>query len=103
MKQDNTQKITEIVMKPTACTFCKLGQDWYNNNLEITFTPDKYYPDYMDVQKYIMDEIDGHEMNIEDVVENVYSYMQIYEPKTLKVVDHVHGCKTHFDVDVTKE
>ena len=46
MKQNNTQKITEIVMRPTACTFCKLGQDWYNINLEITFTPDKYYPDY---------------------------------------------------------
>lgn len=101
-KIKNTQEIASIIMKPTAYTKCRIGQDWYRNELEIDFLPFDSYPDYIEVNSFIMNEIDGHELNIEDVVEKIYNHLLNYEPMYLKVTDHIRGCKTHFDVDVTK-
>lgn len=33
----------------------------------------------------------------------LYNHLLNYVPKALKVVNHISGCKTHFDVDVTIE
>ena len=91
-------------MKPVAFTKCVIGQDWYKNELEITFSPNSCYPDYMEVNSFIMNEIDGKELNIEDVVDKIVGFLSSeYDPFYLKVVDHIRGCKTHFDVDVIKE
>lgn len=90
-------------MKPVAYTKCAIGQDWYKNEMEITFLPADCYPDYMEVNQFIMGEVDGQEFNIEDVVQRVYEFLMKYDPKRLKVEDHIRGCKTHFDVDVIKE
>lgn len=102
-KIKNTQGITKIVMRPTAYTICQLGGDFYKSKLEITFEPNEYYPDYMEVNKFISSEIDGKYANIEDVVESIYDFLQLYEPKKITVVNHVTDCRTHFDVDVVKE
>lgn len=100
---ENTQSITEIVMKPTAITKCEIGQDWYTNRFEIYFYPLKEYPDYMIVNEWIMKNIDGKELNIEDVVDLIYRYLEeTYQPRALRVRNHVEGCKTHFDVIVEK-
>lgn len=102
-KISNTQSIKEIVMKPTAYTKCVIGQDWYKNKLEITFIPKLYYPDYMEVNAWIMENIDGKELNIEDVVAKIYAFlMDNYSPTALQVVDNIEDCKTHFDVTVMK-
>ncbi len=99
----NNQKIKQIIMKPAAFTKCELGQDWYENKLEIIFYPDEYYPDYTEVQNWIMENIDGKEMNIEDVIMNIYSFLQKgYRPKSLKIIDYVENCRTHFDVIVER-
>lgn len=101
---ENTQEITMIIMKPTAITKCQIGQDWYKNELEITMLPDETYPDYMKVQGWVMTNIDGKELNIEDVVEKVFRYVsETYKPKQLRVTDNVTGNKVHFDVVVIKE
>lgn len=102
-KLKNKQGITLITMKPVAYTKCAIGQDWYKNEFEIMFEPNGYYPDYMEVNEWIMTEIDGKEFNIEDVVDAIYSFlMETYQPKDLKVIDRIIGCKTHFDVIVEK-
>jgi hypothetical protein len=50
-----------------------------------------------------MKEIDGKELNIEDVVDIIYNMLQSnYKPKSLTVTDYIENCKTHFDVVVTK-
>lgn len=101
---ENTQGITNIVMRPTAYTKCAIGQDWYKNELEIEFEPGECYPDYMQVNEFIMQKVDGQEFNIEDVVERVFDFLsKNYSPCYLRVTDHIRGCRTHFDVDVTKE
>lgn len=99
----NTQGINNIKMKPIAFTKCAIGQDWYENKLEIDFEPDECYPDYMEVNDFIMKEIDGKELNIEDVVDMIYNMLQSnYKPKSLTVTDYIENCKTHFNVTVTK-
>lgn len=99
----NIQGIREIIMRPSAYTKCVIGGDWYKNQLEIEFCPDQYYPDYMQVNDWIMKNIDGHSMNIEDVVDDIYNMLENnYHPTFLKVTDHITDCKTHFDVSVTK-
>ncbi len=99
---ENTQSIKLITMKPVAFTKCVIGQDWYRNELEIIFEPGEEYPDYIDVNNWIMEQIDGQEMNIEDVVDAVYKFLLNYNPRFLKVRDYIKGCKTHFDVIVEK-
>lgn len=102
-KLENKQNISDITMYPMAYTKCEIGGDWYKNELDITFTPNKYYPDYMEVNKWICENIDGHTLNIEDVVDKVYAFLNdTYEPAYLHITDSVCNCKTHFDVVVEK-
>lgn len=103
-KIENTQNISKIIMKPSTIFKCQLGQDWFKNDLKIEFEPNKFYPDYMDVAEYIMNELDGSEMNIEDMLNELYNFLLVtYEPKYLKITDTVTDSKTHFDVAVIKE
>lgn len=96
----NNEKVSSIVMMPTACVKCQIGQDWYQCQFEAIFVPSGYYPDYMQVQKFVMDEIDGKELNIEQAARLLYDFLLLFEPKSLTVVNHVRACKSHFDVDV---
>lgn len=102
-KLENTEGVTMIAMHPTAFTKCKIGQDWYKCAFDVFFTPGRCYPDYMEVNAYIMEYIDGKELNIEEAARMLYDHLLNYDPKALKVVNHITGCKTHFDVDVTIE
>ena len=99
-KLNNKEGITKITMHPTAYTKCKIGQDWYKCCFEILFIPDTCYPDYMEVNRFIMDYIDGKELNIEEAARMIYNHLLMYAPKQLKVINHIRDCKTHFDVDV---
>lgn len=100
-KLQNKENVTQIIMKPTAYTKCVIGQDWYKCSFEVIFAPDKYYPDYMEVNDFIMGNIDGKELNIEEATKLLYDHLKEYEPKDISVTNHIVGCKTHFDVDVT--
>ena len=99
----NKENVSQIVMRPTAITKCKIGQDWFKSDFECLFTPGDYYPDYMEVDKFIMDIIDGQELNIEEAARLLYDFLMEYQPKSLKVINHITGCKSHFDVDVVIE
>ena len=102
-KIPNKQDIAMIVMKPDAYVRCELGGDFYKNCLEINFMPSDCYPDYTEVQTWIMDNIDGKTLNIEDVVNKVYAFLQdTYHPADLEVLNEVKGCRTHFDVTIIK-
>ena len=103
IKIPNKEYVTEIKMMPTAYAKCKIGQDWYRCGFEAWFIPFNCYPDYMEVNEFVMREIDGKELNIEEATRILYDYLQEYKPTQLKVVNHIRNCKTHFDVDVTIE
>lgn len=99
-KLENKEKVTEITIRPKAYTKCQIGQDWFMNDLEIIFYPGRYYPDYMEVDSFIDQNIEGQEMNIEHVARAVFDFMMQYDPAGLKVINHIRNCKTHSDVDV---
>lgn len=99
-KIPNKEGVAAITMKPTAYVKCKIGQDWYKCEFEAEFNPNECYPDYMEVNRFVMDNIDGREMNIEEATRVLYEYLLKYEPHNLNVTNHIRGCKTHFDVDV---
>lgn len=102
-KLKNTQRIGEIRMFPDAYTRCELGGDFYKNSFEIEFVPGDFYPDYTEVQTWVMENIDGKTMNIEDVVSEIYDFLlSEYSPAYLKVINRVTNCRTHFDVVVEK-
>ena len=102
-KIKNEQRIKKIRMFPDAYTRCELGGDFYKNQMEIEFTPDEFYPDYTEVQNWIMENIDGKTLNIEDVVGEIYSFLDYgYSPEELHIINRVSNCRTHFDVIVEK-
>ena len=104
IKIENTQNISKIMMRPWTIFKCQSGQDWFKNDWEIEFIPDKFYPDYMDIVKYIQTELDGSEMNIEDMLQSLYIFLFVeYKPKYIKITDTVVESKTHFSVTVIKE
>lgn len=99
----NIQNIKSIKMHPIAFTRCEIGGDFYKNEMEVTIVPDKVYPDYTEVQEWTMNRLDGETLNIEDVVAITYAFIkETYEPKSIHIVNHVTGCRTHFDVTVEK-
>ena len=100
-KLKNKEKVAEIIMKPTAICKCRIGQDWYKMAFCIVFIPDESYPDYMEVNEFVMQEIDGKELNIEEAARIIYDKLTEYKPLFLQVTNNITGCKTHFDVAVT--
>lgn len=100
----NNERVKRIIMHPTACVKCQIGQDWYKCEFEVEFIPNGYYPDYMEVSRYVEENIDGQEMNIEQAAKMLCDFLkEAYEPKAVSVCNHIKGCKTHFDVDVYVE
>lgn len=100
---ENTQRITEIKMKPFAECKCVIGQDWYHIDYDVDFIPGNFYPDYMKVSAFIADEINGRELNIEDAVDKLGKYLEGYGPKKLIVRADVKNVTSHCPVIVTKE
>lgn len=99
----NKENITEIIMKPFAECLCAIGKDWYHIQFEVHFTPVEYYPDYMTVAKYISDNINGKEMNIETAVDTLGEMLKTtYNPSLLTVKGIVDKVVTHFPVEVIK-
>ncbi len=104
MKQENKQKISKIIMKPKAICFCPLGNDWYTNEFEVEFVPDKTFPDYCDVEKFLNTVIRGETLIIEDAVSIFYNYLKAeYDPLTLKVTAYVNDVTSHSPVVVIRE
>lgn len=104
MKIRNNEGISKIVMKPFAECLCAIGRDWYHIEFEVTFMPSKYYPDYMDISKFISDNISGKEMNIETAVDVLGTMInKDYQPHMLTVKGIVNKVVTHFPVEVVKE
>lgn len=98
----NKENITVINMRPSAICRCRIGGDLYTNQFEVIFDPDESYPDYMEVNKWILENIDGKDLNIEEAVELLFQYLMEYEPRALEVTSVVEDVKTHFPVTVSK-
>lgn len=100
-KIPNNENVKTIIMYPIAYTKCRIGQDWFLNRFEVHFTPNDCYPDYMEVNAFIQENIEGKELNIEEAAKTLYDYLKCeYKPNELQVTNHIRDCNTHFNVDV---
>ena len=96
----NDQGISEIHFNMNLHNFCPLGDDWYTNELSVSFIPDKAIPDYVFLDNEIR-KLDGQSLIIEDVVQKVYDLVMQINPKSIEVKSHVSDAK-HMTVDVIK-
>ncbi len=101
-KLHNKQGIKEIEIEPSVCCYCPLGADWYNMKVNIKIKIDKYYPNYCDIRAFLNEEIQGKNLIIEDVLDKVYNFIKLYEPKELVVTGIVSEIESHPPVKVTK-
>jgi hypothetical protein len=100
----NKENISCIIMKPFAECKCGIGKDWYHIKFEITFVPKETYPDYMNISKFISENISGKEFNIEQAVQLIGDMLwNKYNPAGLVVRGIVKDVVTHFPVEVIKE
>lgn len=120
MTFENKQKISEIIFKPReAChNLCPLGQLYcdelakngskprlphYTNHFKITFVPDKVICDYLDVEKWIKENLNDETLTIEDAISKLFDYLEDeYKPAYLLVESFVNDA-LHGEVIVRKE
>ncbi len=99
---ENTQGITQIIYKTKTKNYCPIGKDWYTSNIQVQIVPDKTIPDYIDLDKFVAEQISQKEMIIENVIDALYSHISTeYAPKSLTVEIKVDDA-THSEVIVTK-
>lgn len=99
---ENTQGITQIVYKTRTRNYCPIGKDWYTSNIQAQIEPDNTIPDYIDLDKFVSEQINQKEMIIEDVVNAVYNHISAeYTPKSLTITIKVDDA-AHSEVIVSK-
>ncbi len=72
----NNENIRKVEMFPAIKLFCPLGEDWYTNKLHIVLGIYDDYADYMDVQKFIKEEVEGKAYTIEGTCKKLYDYFK---------------------------
>ena len=99
---ENTQGITQIIYRTKTRNYCPIGKDWYTSNIQAQIEPDNIIPDYIDLDKFVAEQINQKEMIIEDVVNALYNHISAeYKPKSLTVTIHVDDA-AHSEVVVSK-
>lgn len=97
---NNTQSITTIKANKQISLYCPIGKDYYTADIYITFLPNAFYMDYIDLDLFIAN-LGGKSLTIEDACNEVYNELQKYKPKKTSVTIKAHS-NTHLDVIVTK-
>lgn len=98
---ENKYNISNIKLRKLIHNLCTIGQDWFTNNLEIEIVPNKIIPDYIEVDNMIQ-EFEGKELVIEEVVNGILENLKEYEPNYIKVISKVEDAM-HLPVEVTCE
>lgn len=99
-KIENQEKIDSITFTRNVQPFCPLGDDYYTAEVQVTFMPNQFYPDYIELDKAIQD-LGGKSLTIEQLAEKVFDIMQEFEPETL-LVTITADSNRHFPVTVSK-
>lgn len=94
----NEYKVKEIIINERIRCYCPLGKDWYSGDLEAQIFVDEEIPDYLDVDNFIKNEIDGKAYIIEETAHMFYEYlMNTLHPVSLHVTATVKDA-THAPV-----
>lgn len=97
----NNYGIRNISIDAEAKCFCPLGNDWYTNQFTIDIEVAHDIPDYVVLDKWIAEHINGRSMIIEEATAAVYQHvMETYQPYSCTVRSYVDDA-THSAVTVT--
>lgn len=97
----NKYGIRNVTINAKAKCFCPLGMDWYTHQFTIDIDVAEAIPDYLDVDKFIAENIYGKSMIIEEATAKVYRYiMDEYQPYSCTVYSRVEDA-SHSPVTVT--
>lgn len=69
---ENKYSVNRITLTKKIHCYCRLGGDWYTNQLEISFYPQKEIPDYVYLDKAIEERCEQKDLIIEEVVNEIY-------------------------------
>ena len=81
----NSYGITKITLYKKVHAFCRLGGDWYTNQLTISFTPVDEIPDYVYIDKAIEENCEQKDLIIEEVIETVYKIIKEQAPSAKNI------------------
>jgi hypothetical protein len=91
----------EMQFNQNVRCFCPLGDSFYCATVDVDVIPDKWIPDYCDVQRDLR-KLDGKPLILEDLLLEVYNYLiKEVEPKHLTVSVYSDDAN-HFPVRLTK-
>lgn len=97
----NVYGIRNVTIDVNAKCFCPLGNDWYTNQFHIDMDVANCIPDYVELDKWVDENINGQSMIIEAAVAKVREYIvKEYKPISCTVRSYVDDAK-HSDVCVS--
>lgn len=98
---ENTAQVLSIQYYKSCRCYCPLGKAWYTNNFTIDIEPADRLIDYLDIDAFIAEEIEGKELIIEDAAAKLKAYIKAaIDPVSVEVTTDVTDAG-HGDVTVT--
>ena len=97
---NNIQSITTIEGNKRISLYCPIGKDYYTADVHITFLPNAFYMDYIDLDNFL-NKLSGMSLTIEEAAKKIYDELQRYMPKKASVTIEAYS-NTHLYVKVTK-
>lgn len=100
MRIENKYKVNELTYEASAFVYCPMGNDWGHIDIFAKIKPNKYLPDYCDIDNFIEKNIEGKTLITEAVGFEVYNFIKNeIEPERLSVKVHsnntsMHSCHT---------
>lgn len=81
----NTFGINKITLYKKIHSYCRLGGDWYTNQLTISFNPMNEIPDYIFIDKAIEEKCEKQDLLIEEVISNIYNIIKDQVPSATNI------------------
>ena len=72
--------INRITLYKKIHAYCRLGGDWYTNQLTISFSPVEELPDYIYLDKAFEERCEQKDLLIEEVINEIYNILKEQMP-----------------------
>ena len=93
----NDYQIRRITLYKKIHCYCRLGGDWYTNQLTISFVPNDMIPDYVYIDKAIEDRCERQDLLIEEVIKIIIDIIREQCPNAYDI-----KVKSYIDDSVPK-
>lgn len=81
----NIYGVNKITLYKKVHCYCRLGGDWYTNQLTIEFVPGKEIPDYVFIDQAIEERFERSDSIIEEVVNGIAEIIKEQCPSATNV------------------